>query len=140
MLERMRPVIGLVVLAACVPVSGCAVHREGPGDTDCVPRMSVSSDEVVRGEIVTLVTADVCQVALPSGGWRVSAGHVGDGTAVIVADTDEALDGSFEVSLELPADFPTGDAWIGIENWDYSTCDDAGSCAGPSTTFTVLAA
>ena len=140
MLERTRPVLGLAVLTACVLVSGCAVQNEGRGDTSCVPRMSVSSGEVVRGEVVTLVTADVCEVELPSGGWRVSAGHVGDGTAVIVAETDEALDGSFEVSLELPADFPTGDAWIGIENWDYSTCDDAGSCAGPSTTFTVLAA
>lgn len=140
MLERMRPMVGLVVLTACVLVSGCAVLDESPGGTNCVPRMSVSSDEVVRGEVVTLVTADVCEVALPSGGWRVSAGHVGDGTALITAETDEELDGSFDVSLELPADFPTGDAWIGIENWDYSTCADAGSCAGPSTTFTVLGA
>ena len=139
MIERMRPVMGLVALTACVLVSGCAVLNGGPGDTNCVPRMSVSSDEVVRGEVVTLVTADVCEVAIPSGGWRVSAGHVGDGTALITAETEEQLDGSFDVSLELPGDFPTGDAWIGIENWDYSTCADASSCAGPSTTFTVPA-
>jgi len=139
MLERSLPLIGLLVLTACVPVSGCAILHEGQGDTNCVPRMSVTSGEVVRGEVVTLVTADVCEVAIPSGGWRVSAGHVGDGTALITAETDEELDGSFDVSLELPADFPTGDAWIGIENWDYSTCADASSCAGPSTTFTVPA-
>lgn len=140
MLGRMRPVIGLVVLTTCVLVSGCAVQHEGPRDTNCVPRMSVSSGEAVRGEVVTLVTADVCEVAIPSGGWRVSAGHVGDGTALITAETRDELDGSFDLSLELPADFPTGDAWIGIENWDWSTCADAVSCAGPSTTFTVLAA
>jgi len=140
MLKRVLPVAGLVGLAACVLASGCAVLQESPGAGNCVPRMSISSDEVIQGDAVSLVTADVCKVEPPPGGWRVSAGHVGDGTALISAETDEAFDGSFDVSLELPDDFPTGEAWIEIEDWDYSTCADTGSCAGPSTTFAVLAA
>lgn len=50
---------------------------------------------------------------------------------------DDEFDGTFRVELDLPSGFPAGDAFAGVENWDYSECADTGSCASASASFTV---
>ncbi|MBD8584504.1 hypothetical protein IFT77_02015 [Frigoribacterium sp. CFBP 13729] len=52
--------------------------------------------------------------------------------------TTETFDGSFQVELTLPTEFPLGEACAAVTNWDLGDCDDTGSCAGPSSTFQVV--
>ena len=49
------------------------------------------------------------------------------------------LDGHWSVSVELPDDFPAGETTAGIDNWNYSSCPDNASCAGPVGSFRVEA-
>lgn len=134
--------IGMTVVTAIL-VSGCAVGAvggEGTGSNDyCVPRMTVSPTTVTAGASVTLTSEDVCDVAVPANGWQVGAGNTGGGASLVTVRTTESFDGSFKVTLILPEDFPSGEAYVGIDNWDYSPCPDNASCAAPSISFEVTA-
>jgi hypothetical protein len=74
---------------------------------------------------------------MPAGGWVVKAAPVGqlDFAVRTVAET-KLVDG-FSATVVLPADFPVGDAFAGLESWDYSGCPDNASCASPSASFRV---
>ena len=126
---------GVLVLVAGV-LTGCA-SSGGAGGGGCVPRMTVSPRVAHPGDTVTLATRDVCDVSVPEGGWQVDAFPTGEDTPHVSVRTHEPLDGSWSVSVTLPADFRAGDAAFGIENWDYSTCPDDASCAGPFGYFRV---
>lgn len=108
----------------------------------CLPRFTVTPDTARAGETVTFATTDECDADVPDGGWRIEVQHGGedvpeDTAFADAARSDDAFDGSWSVSVPLPADLEPGAAWVSIANWDYSTCPDDASCAGPSQTFTV---
>lgn len=99
--------------------------------------MQIEPATIHPGDSITVVSADKCNVKVPGSGWTVVAGHVGNGKALVQVKSSDKFDGSFRVELTLPADFPIGEAYAGVDNWDYSTCPDAGSCASPMSSFTV---
>lgn len=126
----------LMVAALSLALSGCSTI--GPGAGSCVvPRVQVEPTVVHPGDTITVVAEDACDVRMPDDGWVVGAGHVGGGGTLVHVTSADALDGSFRVELQLPDDFPIGEAYAGIENWDYSTCPDNASCASPTGSFTV---
>lgn len=60
-----------------------------------------------------------------------------DGSCVPRIEVTETFDGSFRATLALPGDFPTGESYVTVIDWDVGDCDDTASCAGPSDTFRV---
>jgi hypothetical protein len=80
-----------------------------------------------------------CDDAPPEGGWIVTAAHVGSAAVLAETTSDDQFDGSFVATLVLPDDFPHGQAYAGIGNWDYSFCEGrgSGSCASASGDFVV---
>lgn len=129
-------------IVAVLLVSGCAPGGDGaapsvPGYA-CVPRMSVSPVTASPGASITLMSKDVCDVAVPAGGWQVGAGSVGSGDHLVTALTTESFDGSFAVTITLPVDFPIGAAHAGVANWDYPPCLDNAGCPGASASFEVV--
>lgn len=129
-------VLGLVGLAALALLSGCVGRGEPPAG-GCVPRIMIEPAEVSAGETISITSDTACDDAAPSGGWVVGAGHIPGGEPLVSVVTDEQFDGSFELSLTLPADFPEGEAWAGVQNWDYSFCAANASCAAATGDFTV---
>jgi len=128
--------VGLALVCGVGALAGCATSSGGDRG-GCVPVMTVSPRVAHPGDTVTLSSSDVCAVMVPEGGWKVAARQpLEDGRAVTVR-SDDALDGSWAASVTLPADFPTGEVSFGLENWDYSTCPDGASCAGPFGSFRV---
>ncbi|WP_123517948.1 hypothetical protein [Frigoribacterium sp. PhB24] len=97
----------------------------------------MSPAKAAPGETVTISSDDSCATAPPSGGWRVGAGHVGDGDPIATVSTTETFDGYFRATLALAVDFPTGESYVAVIDWDVGDCDDTASCAGPSDTFQV---
>jgi hypothetical protein len=132
--------IGTTVMTAML-VSGCATRTSGSeatGTNDyCVPRMTVSPTTVTPGVSITLSSEDICDLAAPAHGWQVGVGSTAGGGSLVTARTPERFDGSFEVTIVLPTDFPSGKAYAGIDDWDYSMCPDNASCAVPAVTFEV---
>jgi len=126
----------VLALALGVPALGGCGALSGSG---CVPRMSVEPSHASPGDTITVTSDDTCGVPIPQGGWAVGAGHVGGGVNLPVSVTsDRKFDGSFTVHLTLPDNFPLGEAFAGVNNWDYSSCTDANSsCAGPTGEFYV---
>jgi len=104
----------------------------------CVPRITVTPSEAHAGDTATVESPDVCEVTVPRDGWRVNISPTGDRGPSTTVTTSEAFDGSFSAEVTLPDDIPAGDASAGVENWDYSTCDDAASCVGPYGGLIVL--
>lgn len=133
--------IGLAVLFGVGAVSGCAFSSSGGGDHGgCVPRLTVVPEVAEPGDTVTVSSTDACDAPVPAGGWKVSVVQpIEDGRRVTVRSADP-LDGSWSVAVALPSDFPAGETSVGIGNWDYSFCDDTGSCAAASGDFRVEAA
>lgn len=133
-------VIGTTAITAML-VSGCAPGTSGGAATGtndyCVPRMTVSPTTATPGASITLISEDICDLAAPVHGWQVGAGSTAGGGSLVTVRTTESFDGSFEVTITLPADFPSGKAYAGIDDWDYSTCPDNASCAVPLVTFEV---
>jgi hypothetical protein len=76
---------------------------------------------------------------MPQGGWVVGAAHVGGGgDSLVSVTTDQTFDGSFSVRLTLPENFPVGESFAGVKNWDYSNCGSSvQSCAAASGNFYV---
>ena len=125
----------VAVVAAALALTGCAMTEAVDGS--CVPRMQVEPATVHLGDSFTVVSADNCNVTVTDGGWVVVAGHVGDEKALVDVRSSDTFDGAFRVKLNLPSDFPLGEAYAGVDSWDYSTCADPVSCAGPMVNFTV---
>ena len=131
-----RWVAAIAVFAVAAVTSGCA---SPPPDGWCVPRITVTPSLASPGESITLTSDTKCDAPLPRDGWVVSAAHVGDGDEPLVSlISQDEFDGDFTATLELPTNFPLGEASAGIENWNYSDCSgSSGSRASPSGGFTV---
>jgi hypothetical protein len=127
-----------VALLLAIPLTLTALVGCSAPKPVCVPRITVTPSEAHAGDTVTVESSDVCDVTVPRNGWRVVVSPTGDRGPKTTVTTSAAFDGAFSVTLTLPDDIPEGDASAGVENWDYSTCDDAASCAGPYSGFTVL--
>ena len=97
----------------------------------------VDPKTVSPGGTITLRSDTTCDNEPPQEGWVVTAAPVGNQKELATATTHDRFDGSFRVTLTLPADFPAGDAYTGIDDWDYSFCSDNGSCASATGDFTV---
>jgi hypothetical protein len=132
------PAIALVVVS--LALGGCTAINTAtnPASGYCVPRVHVEPATVHAGDTITVVSDDSCGVAVPGGGWLVVAGHVGDGgKGQVTVRSSDLFDGSFRVELTLPDTFPVGEAYAGVDNWDFSPCADTASCAAPMGGFTV---
>jgi hypothetical protein len=129
----------IAVVALVMALTGCSPNSPtgGVSGGNCVPRVHIEPAIVHPGGPITVVSTDKCNVKVPTGGWNVVAGHIGDGKALVREKSSGTFDGSFRAQLTLPGDFPLGDAYAGIKNWDYSTCADSGSCASPQGVFKV---
>ncbi|WP_291036450.1 hypothetical protein [Herbiconiux sp.] len=129
--------VGVVALAVplLLLLSGCSLI--GGAQENCLPHITVSPSPAVAGEPIVLASADVCGADVPAEGWTVVVGHAEQ--PPISVTTAEPFDGSFEVTVDLPPDFPAGRAYVNIRNWDYSTCNDTGSCATLDVGFEVVA-
>jgi hypothetical protein len=104
----------------------------------------VEPSEVVAGEEITVTADTACDVPVPDGGWVVVVSNVGRPDLAERTPSTEPFDGTYELSLTTPAHLVPGDAFVSIENWDYSACDDtgsgaSGSCAAASGDFVVIA-
>jgi len=133
--RRIGSAVALMGLAMLV--NGCTLSAP-PATSLCLPRFAIEPSEVRPGDSIMLVSDTPCDVDPPEGGWAVLAAPSGMPDLGVRATTTEDFDGSFRVQLELPDDFPPGDAFAGIDNWDYSACSDGGSCASASVDFVVL--
>jgi hypothetical protein len=120
-------------------LTGCSLNSPtgGAGGGNCVPRVHIEPAIVHQGGSLTVVSTEKCNVKVPTGGWTVVAGHIEGGKALVREKSSGTFDGSFRAQLTLTGDFPLGDAYAGIKNWDYSTCADSGSCASPQGVFKV---
>jgi hypothetical protein len=129
----------IAVVALTMALTGCSPTSATGGISggNCVPRVQIEPAIVHPGNSITVVSTDKCNVKVPGDGWTVVAGHIGDGKALVQGISSGTFDGSFRAKLTLPGDFPMGDAYAGIKNWDYSTCADSGSCASPQGDFNV---
>jgi hypothetical protein len=131
-----------LALVLALGLSGC-VSSSPPPTSWCVPRIIVEPTVVSPGESITLSSDTECHVAQPPDGWEVIVAPVGQVENGVSTTVTDDFDGSFSVTVVIPEDFASGDAFAGIANWDYSPCDDtnavgsAGSCAGASGSFTV---
>jgi hypothetical protein len=133
-LRRIAPAVALASLGLVMP--GCTYSSPPAGDF-CVPRITVEPAVVSPGGTITMSSDTACDTAKPPGGWAVlvaPVGQVGLGVSTTVPDE---FDGSFSVMFEVPDYFPSGEAFAGISNWDYSDCPDNASCASASGSFTV---
>jgi hypothetical protein len=129
--------IGLAVVVGAGALSACTSSPGGGGF--CVPQLTVRPGTAHPGDTVTVSSSDVCDVPVPDRGWTVSVRQpLEDGREVTVRSADP-FDGSWSTSVALPADFPVGETSVGIDNWDYSSCDDGASCAAASGDFRVRA-
>ena len=133
---RVTATVLLLTVGASAALTGCTASPES-GTTGCVPRFTVTPDTARAGDTVTFSTADECDVDVPDGGWRIG---VSDDRGVRDDDlvrSSGTFDGSWSVSVPLPADLRSGEGMLGIENWDYSSCPDNASCAGPFGNLTI---
>lgn len=124
------------IATAGVLFSGCTMSSPPPS-SGCVPRVMVEPKVAAPGGTITLTSDTTCDDEPPRGGWAVIAAPVGSPQALASVTTDDEFDGSFRVTITLPTDFPAGEAYAGIDNWDYSFCSDDGSCASATGDFTV---
>lgn len=122
---------------AVLALSGCTSPAEDPAA--CVPLVDVTPGMVAPGRSITVTVYGGCDRPRPVGGWTVTAAPVGKPQLAVTATSDENLVDGFSVEVAIPESFPAGDAYAGIGGWDYSLCDDGGSCASPSDAFTVSA-
>lgn len=136
-MHRRRRTFALVfAVAGATTLSGC--YLSPPPPIGCVPRITVTPAVAAPGDTITLESDTTCDDAPPDGGWIVTATHVGS-TAVLAQTTSNAqFDGSFIARMVLPTDFPIGEAYAGVSNWDYSFCESGGgSCASATGDFIV---
>lgn len=106
--------------------------------TVCVPRVQIEPNKAHAGHTIEVSVEAGCDIAAPPDGWIVYAAPVGKLENAVTVHVDAELSKGFTTMLTLPAAFPAGEAFAGLKDWDYSTCDDSASCASPSGSFTVL--
>ncbi|MEO8527686.1 MAG: hypothetical protein ABI435_01260 [Pseudolysinimonas sp.] len=133
-----RRLLGTGLAALALMVSGCT-STSPPASSFCVPRFTIEPSVASPGDTITLTSDTTCDVEPPGGGWSVVLAPVGQLELGVRTNVADGFDGSFSITLSVPATFPSGEAFAGIENWDYSTCSDTagGSCASATATFTV---
>jgi hypothetical protein len=127
-------------LAALLALGGCTTGGSpGPvGTAACVPLVRVEPAVVAPGGTVTVVVNDDCDRDAPDGGWVVVAAPVGPGEEDRVrVGVDGRLSEGFSAEVRIPEDFPVGEAFAGIDAWDFSACSDGASCASPIGGFRV---
>lgn len=137
---RHRPLILLplsAVLIALSALSGCASAEDDPAA--CVPLVDVTPRAVSPGDSITVVIDEGCDRPRPRGGWSVAASPVDKPELAVTSTSDPQLVDGFSVKMTVPASFPAGEAYAEIAGWDYSLCNDNGSCASPSGSFIVSA-
>lgn len=126
--------------AACIGVvtlMGCAAPVVGPPGA-CVPLIAVEPDTAAPGSTITVTSRGACRVTVPPEGLTITAAGVGNLNSAIHTAGAVDAEGALRVQLQLPKDFPLGEAWTGIDDWDYSSCPDNASCASPFGSFTVV--
>jgi len=131
--------LGVAAIAAMV-LSGCVSAppvSSPPADDYCVPRVTISPTEVRPGDTITVSVESGCEAPMPNGGWVVIAGPVGQLDLAVRTVTEAELVDGFSATVELPASFPVGEGFAGLDGWDYSDCPDTASCASPTASFRV---
>lgn len=128
-------VLAVVAIAAMV-LSGCV--SAPPAESYCVPRVTVSPAEVRPGDTITVSVESGCDADMPSRGWVVIAGPVGQRDLAVRTLIEAELVTGLTTTVELPADFPLGEGFAGLDAWDYSGCPDNASCASPTGSFRVV--
>ncbi len=127
-----------VALVLSLSLYGCSTSAI-PDPTYCMPLVTVSPSSVHPGDTVTITVDDGCTMPTPEGGWELIAAPVGQRDVAVTGSTEADLSAGFTADLVVPADFPTGEAFAGIDNWDFSQCaDTSGSCASPTGNFEVV--
>ncbi|WIB77393.1 hypothetical protein DEJ28_17385 [Curtobacterium sp. MCPF17_002] len=81
-------------------LAGCSYSSSGGDRGGCVPRMTAAPRTVHPGDRVTVSSSDVCDVPVPDGGWVVTARQPLEDGRQVSARTDEALDGSWSVTVD----------------------------------------
>lgn len=125
----------MAVLLSGVLTSGCSSTASNPAA--CVPRVAVRPATVVPGGTITVSVEAGCDRKTPEGGWTILAAPLGKPELAVKQKVDRPLSDGFSLSVSVPESFPAGDAYAGITEWDYSSCDDGASCPGPTRPFTV---
>lgn len=133
---RTRLGAAVVIIIAGALLSGC-VTTSPPPASGCVPLIVADPKTAAPGDSVTLTSDTVCDAEQPSDGWVIAAATVGARDALVSVKTEEEFDGSFRETIVLPIEFPEGEAYARIDNWDDSPCADNGSCASASVDFVV---
>ncbi|QHC67632.1 hypothetical protein GSU68_14355 [Rathayibacter sp. VKM Ac-2759] len=138
---RSRAAVTVLGLLACaLALGGCAMSSPPVGDdgpAGCVPLVRIEPRVASPGETVTVVVADGCDLETPEDGWDVVVAPVGGLESGVRSVVSTDLGEGFSVDVVLPADFPAGEAFGGIDGWDFSHCPDSASCASPTGDFTV---
>jgi hypothetical protein len=142
-MPRRRPLARVCLTAGVTAmlVTGCAsavpaASPEVPGR--CVPLINVQPERPSPGDRIVVTAPGTCRVAVPPDGLEITAAPVGDLTSAVRLTVPLGTGEPFHAELQLPDDFPLGEAWAGIEDWDYSSCPDNASCAIPYGYFTVI--
>lgn len=129
--------VGLAI--AVMLVSGCTTTSpEETESTFCVPRVWVTPAEVSPGDTISVEVEGRCDAPTPPAGWVVRAAPVGQLESAVSTTVDAEVLAGFTVTLDLPADFPPGEAFAGLASWNYSDCPDNASCASASGGFRVV--
>ena len=136
-MDRRRRPLALLLAVAGATFTGC--YMSPAPAAGCVPRITVTPAVASPGDTITLESDTSCDDAPPEGGWIVTAAHVGSAAVLAETTSDDQFDGSFVATLVLPDDFPHGEAYAEVANWDYSFCEGngSGSCASASGDFMV---
>ncbi|RDV44124.1 hypothetical protein DOE76_13845 [Leifsonia sp. ku-ls] len=141
--RRLRTVTTLVVLAlavaALVIVGMADPNWSGRSAARCLPaRLTASPGTVAPGESLTVSSTGAdCDLGYRAGHtYTVALHHPGQSTPPI--ETAVAEDGSFRLTLTVPATFPSGPAAVIVHGSPMDDCHDTGSsCAGYAASVTV---
>ena len=131
--------VALVIVVA-LALSGCSTPSPSPASDYCVPRVSVTPAEVRPGDTITVEVESGCDAPMPRGGWLMTAAPVGELDLAVRTTVEKDLGDGLTISIELPSSFPLGEAWAGLDGWDYGDCADNASCASPTGSFRVVRA
>ncbi len=128
--------MGVIVTSAAL-LTGCGIVDVAP--QKCFPsRVHVTPGAAAPGETITVSSeAADCDLGYREGhtySVAVIVPHHRSPESVVPVD----VDGRFSSELTIPADFPSGDAWVVVAGSPYDQCDDTrGSCAGYGAGLTV---
>jgi hypothetical protein len=136
----MRLVAALIAAPALLLLTGCGATPVA-GDS-CFPgRLSIADDSLTPGSVLHVMGEGAdCRIEFTDEQeyrlvvirpWEPDEYYVD--MTVPVAD-----DGSFTVTLELPPDMPSGEAYVRVTDGYRFECDDTGSCVDVGATFSVL--